>query len=62
MKRTYQPKKRHRERVHGFRKQITMLPQAEVTLEGEDLATFEKLVDALEADDDVQKVHHNVAL
>ncbi|HCH60368.1 MAG TPA: YebC/PmpR family DNA-binding transcriptional regulator, partial [Leuconostoc lactis] len=32
------------------------------TLEGEDLATFEKLVDALEADDDVQKVHHNVAL
>jgi len=42
--------------------EITMLPQAQVTLEGEDLATFEKLVDALEADDDVQKVHHNVAL
>ncbi|WP_195218878.1 YebC/PmpR family DNA-binding transcriptional regulator [Leuconostoc lactis] len=42
--------------------EITMLPQAEVTLEGEDLSTFEKLVDALEADDDVQKVHHNVAL
>ena len=42
--------------------EITMLPQAEVTREGEDLATFEKLVDALEADDDVQKVHHNVAL
>lgn len=42
--------------------EITMLPQAEVTLEGEDLATFKKLVDALEADDDVQKVHHNVAL
>jgi len=42
--------------------EITMQPQAEVTLEGEDLATFEKLVDALEADDDVQKVHHNVAL
>ena len=42
--------------------EITMLPQAEVTLEGEDLATFEKLEDALEADDDVQKVHHNVAL
>ena len=42
--------------------EITMLPQAEVTLEGEDLATFEKRVDALEADDDVQKVHHNVAL
>ena len=42
--------------------EITMLPQAEVTLEGEDLATFEKLVEALEADDDVQKVHHNVAL
>ena len=42
--------------------EITMLPQAEVALEGDDLTTFEKLVDALESDDDVQKVHHNVAL
>lgn len=42
--------------------EISMLPQAETTLEGEDLATFEKLIDALESDEDVQTVHHNVAL
>ena len=41
--------------------ELEMIPQSEVTLEGNDLATFEKLVDALEADDDVQKVYHNVA-
>jgi transcriptional/translational regulatory protein YebC/TACO1 len=39
-----------------------MIPQTEVTLEGEDLETFEKLIDALEDDDDVQKVFHNVDL
>ncbi|WP_349533574.1 YebC/PmpR family DNA-binding transcriptional regulator [Leuconostoc citreum] len=42
--------------------EITMLPQAEVTLEGDDLATFEKLVDVLESDEDVQTVYHNVSL
>ncbi|HEL0744889.1 YebC/PmpR family DNA-binding transcriptional regulator [Streptococcus equi] len=41
--------------------ELEMIPQSEVTLEGDDLAVFEKLVDALEADDDVQKVYHNVA-
>lgn len=41
--------------------ELEMIPQSEVTLESDDLATFEKLVDALEADDDVQKVYHNVA-
>lgn len=40
---------------------LKWFPQSEVTLEGEDLETFEKLIDALEADDDVQKVYHNVA-
>ena len=38
-----------------------MIPQTEVTLEGEDLVVFEGLIDALEADDDVQKVYHNAA-
>ncbi|VGW19632.1 glucose-1-phosphate adenylyltransferase [Streptococcus pyogenes] len=38
-----------------------MIPQSEVVLEGDDLETFEKLIDALESDDDVQKVYHNVA-
>lgn len=41
--------------------ELEMIPQSEVTLEGDDLAVFEKLVDALEAEDDVQKVYHNVA-
>ena len=41
--------------------ELEMIPQSEVTLEGEDLEVFEKLIDALEADDDVQKVYHNVS-
>ena len=41
--------------------ELEMIPQSEVALEGEDLEVFEGLVDALEADDDVQKVYHNVA-
>lgn len=41
--------------------ELEMIPQSEVELSGEDLETFEKLIDALEADDDVQKVYHNVA-
>ncbi|AFT82466.1 YebC/PmpR family DNA-binding transcriptional regulator [Leuconostoc carnosum] len=42
--------------------EISMLPQSEMTLSGDDLAVFEKLVDVLESDEDVQTVHHNVAL
>ncbi|MEY1713662.1 YebC/PmpR family DNA-binding transcriptional regulator [Streptococcus pyogenes] len=41
--------------------ELEMIPQSEVVLEGDDLETFEKLIDALESDDDVQKVYHNVA-
>ncbi|MGT2935069.1 YebC/PmpR family DNA-binding transcriptional regulator [Streptococcus castoreus] len=41
--------------------ELEMIPQSEVRLEGDDLVTFEKLIDALESDDDVQKVYHNVA-
>lgn len=42
--------------------ELTMLPQNEVTLEGEALQKFEKLIDALEDLDDVQQVYHNVDL
>ncbi len=35
--------------------ELEMIPQSEVSLEGDDLATFEKLYDALEDDEDVQK-------
>ena len=41
--------------------ELEMIPQSEVTLDGEDLEVFEKLIDVLEDDEDVQKVYHNVA-
>ncbi|MGE7919670.1 YebC/PmpR family DNA-binding transcriptional regulator [Viridibacillus sp. NPDC093762] len=42
--------------------ELTMLPQTEIQLTGDDLAKFEKLIDALEELDDVQQVYHNVEL
>lgn len=42
--------------------EIAMLPQNDVTLDGEDLEQFEKLIDVLEELDDVQQVYHNVDL
>ena len=41
--------------------ELEMIAQSEVELSPEDLEIFEGLVDALEDDDDVQKVYHNVA-
>lgn len=40
---------------------IQFLPQATLSLEGDDLPVFEKLVDMLNALDDVQNVYHNVS-
>ena len=42
--------------------ELEMVPQNEVTLEGDDLGNFEKMLDVLEDLEDVQKVHHNVDL
>ena len=42
--------------------ELEMLPKSEVSLGEDDLAQFEKLIDALEDDEDVQKVYHNVDL
>lgn len=42
--------------------ELTMLPQTEVKLAGDQAAQFEKLIDALEDLDDVQQVYHNVDL
>ncbi|ERN53719.1 YebC/PmpR family DNA-binding transcriptional regulator [Alkalihalophilus marmarensis] len=42
--------------------EITMLPQSEVELTGDDLVQFEKIIDTLEDLEDVQHVHHNVDL
>ena len=41
---------------------IKMVPQNYITLEGEKLATFMKMLDKLEELDDVQDVYHNVDL
>ena len=45
-----------------FSAQIEMVPQQKITLEGEELIKFQKLIDALEDLDDVQDVYHNVDL
>ncbi len=42
--------------------ELTMLPQTEVALAGEDAEKFEKLIDALEDLEDVQSVYHNADL
>ncbi|RXK17937.1 YebC/PmpR family DNA-binding transcriptional regulator [Macrococcus sp. DPC7161] len=42
--------------------ELSMVPQNELELSADDLAVFEKLVDAIEDLEDVQTVHHNVAL
>lgn len=42
--------------------EMQMIPQNEVTLGEEDLATFEKMIDALDELEDVQNIFHNVSL
>ncbi len=48
--------------LNFFEAQIEMLPQNKITLAGEELVKFNKLIDALEDLDDVQNVYHNVEL
>jgi transcriptional/translational regulatory protein YebC/TACO1 len=42
--------------------EITFLPQASKILSGDDLGSFERLLDMLNDCDDVQEIYHNVAL
>ncbi len=42
--------------------EITFLPQATKTLAAEELATFEKFLQTLDENEDVQEVYHNIAL
>lgn len=42
--------------------EMQMIPQNEVTLTGDDLVKFEKMIDVLEDLEDVQSVYHNVDL
>ena len=48
--------------LNFFSAQIEMIPQNKITLSGDELVKFNKLVDALEDLDDVQNVYHNVDL
>ncbi|MBQ3116530.1 MAG: YebC/PmpR family DNA-binding transcriptional regulator [Clostridia bacterium] len=48
--------------LNFFEAQVEMVPQNKITLTGDDLAKFQRLVDALEDLDDVQNVYHNVDL
>ena len=48
--------------LNFFEASVGMFPQNKITLDGEDLAKFNKLVAALEDLDDVQNVYHNVDL
>lgn len=48
--------------LNFFEAQIEMVPQNKVTLSGDDLAKFQRLIDALEDLDDVQNVYHNVEM
>ncbi len=48
--------------LNFFEAEVTMVPQNTITLEGDDLAKFKRLVDALEDLDDVSNVYHNVDL
>ena len=42
--------------------EITMIPQNKITLDGEKLEMFLKMLDKLDENDDVQTVYHNVEL
>ena len=46
--------------LNFFEAQVEMVPQNVITLSGDDLAKFQRLIDALEDIDDVQNVYHNV--
>lgn len=48
--------------LNFFEAQVEMVPQNKITLEGDELAKFQRLVAALEDLDDVQSVYHNVDL
>ena len=42
--------------------EMQMIPQNEITLTGEDLEKFEKMIDVLDELEDVQQIYHNVEL
>ena len=60
------PKTRRNEeeepKIRFVQAEVAMIPQNKITLPEDKVATFEKMIDALEEHDDVQNVYHNVDL
>ncbi|MBQ8343060.1 MAG: YebC/PmpR family DNA-binding transcriptional regulator, partial [Clostridia bacterium] len=60
------PKTRRNEeeepKIRFVQAEVAMIPQNKITLPDDKVATFEKMIDALEEHDDVQNVYHNVDL
>jgi transcriptional/translational regulatory protein YebC/TACO1 len=49
-------------KIRFVQAEVAMIPQNKITLPDDKVATFEKMIDALEELDDVQNVYHNVDL
>ena len=49
-------------KIRFVQAEVAMIPQNRITLPEDKVATFEKMLDALEEHDDVQNVYHNVEL
>ena len=60
------PKTRRNEeeedKIRFIQAEVAMIPQNKIALPEDKVATFEKMIDALEEHDDVQNVYHNVDL
>ena len=50
------------DKIRFVQAEVAMIPQNKITLPEDKVATFEKMIDALEEHDDVQNVYHNVDL
>ena len=50
------------DKIKFVQAEVAMIPQNRITLPEDKVATFEKMIDALEDLDDVQNVYHNVDL
>ena len=50
------------DKIRFVQAEVAMIPQNKITLPEDKVATFEKMIDALEDHDDVQNVYHNVDL
>ena len=49
-------------KIRFVQAEVAMIPQNRIALPEDKVATFEKMIDALEEHDDVQNVYHNVEL